>query len=106
MHAVGLTLHRSGLVDYRSNITDVDHFIDELGLAPFIEKIAKHTTGMLNVAGNDRSAEPLRHLGDVGATFEGSRSAPERYGEQAGPARVGPRVDRAQAPAKAPEQLR
>lgn len=101
---------RAGLVDYRTN-ADVSHIIENLGLEPYIQKAAQAAQEMLHARGyepglrDDRPAEPLRHAGDVGASFASGRSIARFSGEQEGAGAVGPGLAGNETARPPPEQL-
>jgi N12 class adenine-specific DNA methylase len=102
--AIGQVLHRSGLIDYST--TDGDKLqseINDLGLEPYIEKAARtaagvlfHEPGRATGYGANRPTQPVRHVGDLGATF--GRVAP-----YAGEYRNAPRTDIAGRTANRPQ---
>jgi hypothetical protein len=87
-HLVAEIMQRAGIIEYRSNI-DLSATIEKLKLEDTIKKAADIAAGSMfdngkaENAGDGRRAEPLRHLGDVGASFGRSEDAAGGRGAQA-----------------------
>jgi hypothetical protein len=73
-HAIALALHRAGVIDYRTNMT-MPKAVAAIDIDPYINNAALRAAGAVTHVRPDAMAvggraEPLRHKGDVGATFE------------------------------------
>jgi hypothetical protein len=79
-HLVNRSLHDAGVIDYQSNFdaAETEAFIAKVGLAPYLKASISATRSLFygSSATNlkpDRPTKPLRHPGDVGATFDRAR---------------------------------
>ncbi len=99
-HLVATVMQRAGIIDYRSNIDGTD-FIEATGLAPYMEIAADEVRATVlgrdaNYDTNAGRAPAVRHVADVGATFDRSELLARSNAGKAGDGAPRPPDDRAQ----------
>jgi hypothetical protein len=105
---VGEAMRQAGILDYRSNFDLARNALDDPALHPHIDRAVELAARVMfhdeaSKARTEasilyRSARPLRHIGDVGGTFEFPQKAPGGHDAQAADDKVRGMVDRGKAP--------
>jgi hypothetical protein len=97
-HLQNVVLHNAGIIDYRSNLDEAG-LVDALDLTATLVAAAEEAARSLfndsrAPSDLDRRPRPLRHVGDLGAVFEGTSDDSVGNSGSGGTDRIGPASDR------------